>query len=316
MKKLAITLFAVTISLSSMSTAALAASKAEVEAGVYFRTSPNTDSRVIRTLHKGEDIEVIEKLNNYWLKIQTQDGKTGYISANSKYTNYVEPETNDSATITENTIITTGSPYLRSAPNVNNSKVLRSIPKGTQLDVLSEPNDYYVKVTYNGQTGYISTKYIKYVDGAKKPNTSLPAAPAPAPQPAPSSSDLADAIIATAKSLMGQAEYNFGTRNHNKLILDCSSFTEYVFEKHGIELKWGTRYQKNAGEYVSKSDLQKGDLVFFTVGSGTEIGHVGIYISDGEFIHILDREDSDVHISNLTSGYWEDHYVTARRVIN
>lgn len=316
MKKLAITLFAVTMSVSSMSTAAFAASKAEVEAGVNMRTSPSTDSRVIRTLHKGEDIEVIEKLNNYWLRIQTEDGKTGYISANSKYTNYVEPEANESVNITENTIITKGSPYLRSAPSVSNSKVLRSIPKGTQLEVLSKPSDYYVKVNYNGQNGFISTKYIEYVIVPTTPNTSSPAAPTPAPEPAPKPAGLADAIIETAKSLIGQAEYNFGTRNHNKLILDCSSFTEYVFEKHGIELKWGTRYQKDAGEYVSKSDLQKGDLVFFTVGSGTEIGHVGIYISDGEFIHILDREDSDVHISNLTSGYWEDHYVTARRVIN
>lgn len=133
---------------------------------------------------------------------------------------------------------------------------------------------------------------------------------------APSSSSKADAVIRTAKSLIGRATYDFGVRNHSRLIFDCSSFTEYVFEKHGVELKWGTRYQKYAGKYVSKSNLRKGDLVFFSSSSTSKtIKHVGIYIGGGDFIHILDVKGSDVHISSLDSGKWEDRYVTARRVL-
>lgn len=130
------------------------------------------------------------------------------------------------------------------------------------------------------------------------------------------SSQKADAIIRTAKSLIGRAEYDFGVRNPSRLIFDCSSFTEYVFEKHGVELKWGTRYQKYAGKYVSKSNLKKGDLVFFSSSaSSRSITHVGIYIGSGDFIHILDVRGSDVHISSLDRGKWEDRYVTARRVL-
>jgi len=133
---------------------------------------------------------------------------------------------------------------------------------------------------------------------------------------AATSSSKADAIIKTAKSLIGRAEYDFGTRSPSRLIFDCSSFTEYVFEKHGVELKWGTRYQKKAGKYVSKSNLRKGDLVFFSSSSSSKaIKHVGIYIGSGKFIHILDVNGSDVHISSLNSGKWEDRYVSARRVL-
>jgi len=125
----------------------------------------------------------------------------------------------------------------------------------------------------------------------------------------------ADAVIQTAKSLIGRAEYDFGTRDTRNLIFDCSSFTQYVFAKNGVDLKWGTRYQKNAGKYVSKANLQKGDLVFFSSSKSSAIKHVGIYIGNGEFIHILDVSGSDVHISSLKSGKWADRYVTARRVL-
>ena len=59
----------------------------EVLYGVNFRSQPSTSSKVIRMLKKGEAIHVKEKLGN-WLKVETKDGKTGYISSNKKYTNY------------------------------------------------------------------------------------------------------------------------------------------------------------------------------------------------------------------------------------
>jgi cell wall-associated NlpC family hydrolase len=275
-----------------------------VEWGVNFRSAPSTDSYVFRMIPKGEDIHVIDQVNEDWLQVKVQDGTIGFVSAKSKFTDY-----NGSAS--NQRVITTGSPWLRSAPSYSDSKIYRSVPEGTQLSVLDKPNKYYVKVNYNGQTGYISTSYIKYTSGSVGSGGSGDSS---SQQPAPSGK--ADAIIQTAKSLIGRAEYDFGTRNHARLILDCSSFTEYVFEKHGIPLKWGTRYQKNAGSYVSKSNLRKGDLVFFSLRGGSSIGHVGIYISNGQFIHIIERGSaSDVSINNLNSGYWEDNYITARRVI-
>lgn len=302
MKKLVAAFLAASITLTTASTA-LAAGPAEVKQGVNFRNAPSTDSKVIRMLKRGEDIQVLDKHNNYWLKIKTKDGKTGYISANAKYTDYQEPAS------TSDKIITTGYPYFRSQPSVTNSTIYRSIPKGTELTVLAKPNNHYVKVKFDGKVGYISTKYIQYTQ--KKNNNASNNASKNQNQ-----TSKADAIIATADSLVNRATYVYGVRNPEKLIFDCSSFTQYVFGKHGVDLKWGTRFQKNAGTFVSKSNLKKGDLVFFSLDrNSNEIGHVGIYVGNNKFIHILKDKKSDVQYDNLNKGYWKDRYVTARRVL-
>lgn len=294
MKKISAFLLAGSMLFAGTGQAFAAHTEAEVTYGVNFRTAPNTSSTVMRMLPRGETIHVLDQVNRHWLKIETTDGSKGYISASSKYTNY-------EASPDYGTVVTTGYPWLRSAPDRENSTIYRSVPKGTELEVLGKPNDDYVKVRFNGQTGYISTSYIRYTNND-------PDAPV---------SDKADAIIETAKSLIGRATYVYGKRDHKNLILDCSSFTQYVFGQHGIDMKWGTRFQKNMGTPVPKSELQKGDLVFFTLDpkGSRSIGHVGIYMDNGQFIHIIDHKDGDVNIRSLESGYWGDRYITARRIL-
>jgi peptidoglycan DL-endopeptidase CwlO len=62
------------------------------------------------------------------------------------------------------------------------------------------------------------------------------------------------------------------------------------------------------GVPVSRSDLQPGDLVFFD-----GLGHVGIYIGGGQFIH-APHTGTVVQISSL-SGWYADAYVGARRIL-
>jgi cell wall-associated NlpC family hydrolase len=62
-----------------------------VEWGVNLRSEPSSadeDSRVLRQLRKGEKIRVIEEIDAFWLKVETRDGLTGYVSAKPKYTDY------------------------------------------------------------------------------------------------------------------------------------------------------------------------------------------------------------------------------------
>lgn len=126
----------------------------------------------------------------------------------------------------------------------------------------------------------------------------------------------ADNVISLAKSYQGKVTYDFGTRNPSQLVFDCSSFTQFIFAKVGVSLKWGTKVQKTQGSAVSKSNLAKGDLVFFdTIGSNNgAINHVGIYMGDGQFIHNTPSVDG-IAISSLTSGFWSKAYVSARRVL-
>jgi len=120
------------------------------------------------------------------------------------------------------------------------------------------------------------------------------------------------AVVAKAKSLIGKVKYKYGVNNPGKLWLDCSSFTKYVFASQGISLQWGTAAQSKQGVYVTKKNLKKGDLVFFSVSTRGKINHVGIYIGNGKFIHNTTGSIMGVTISDMSR--YSDRYITARRV--
>lgn len=193
----------------------------------------------------------------------------------------------------------------RTSPSTGAPKI-RLIPKGEEIHVVSQVNRYWLQVsTKEGRTGYISSndKYTDYTGGGES-------------RPQTGSNGTADQVIALAQSYMGRVHYDFGTRNPERLLFDCSSFTQFIYRKVGVELKWGTRFQKDQGHYVSKESLRKGDLVFFdTIGSNNGIiNHVGIYMGDGRIIHNTPSKDG-ISIDSVNSGWWSRHYVTARRVM-
>jgi cell wall-associated NlpC family hydrolase len=89
---------------------------------------------------------------------------------------------------------------------------------------------------------------------------------------------------------------------------DCSGFTAYVYAQVGVSLPHYTGAQWNVGVGVSRSDLQPGDLVFFN-----GLGHEGLYIGGGQFIHAPHSGDV-VKISSLSESWYGSTYVGARRV--
>jgi cell wall-associated NlpC family hydrolase len=88
---------------------------------------------------------------------------------------------------------------------------------------------------------------------------------------------------------------------------DCSGFTMYVYAQVGVSLPHNAAAQYGYGSPVSSGDLQPGDLVFFD-----GLGHVGLYIGGGQFIHAPHTGDV-VKISSL-SGWYAATYVGARRL--
>ncbi|MDR6555047.1 C40 family peptidase [Paenibacillus qinlingensis] len=120
-------------------------------------------------------------------------------------------------------------------------------------------------------------------------------------------------LILTAQKYLG-VPYEFGAKYGQTKTMDCSSFTKTVFAAYGITLPRVSRDQAKEGVFVSKSNLQTGDLVFFTtVDSGKNIGHVGIYVGNGMMIHTYG--EGGVKFTSINKEWWADHYVTARRVI-
>jgi cell wall-associated NlpC family hydrolase len=88
---------------------------------------------------------------------------------------------------------------------------------------------------------------------------------------------------------------------------DCSGLVSYVFAQIGVSLPHSSYAQFGMGVSVSISELQPGDLVFFTGAS-----HVGIYIGGGQFIHAPHTGDV-VKISSL-SGYYSSNFAGGRRI--
>ena len=88
---------------------------------------------------------------------------------------------------------------------------------------------------------------------------------------------------------------------------DCSGLVSYVFAQIGVSLPHSSYAQFGMGTAVSISELQPGDLVFFTGAS-----HVGIYIGGGQFIHAPHTGDV-VKISSL-SGYYSSNFAGGRRI--
>jgi peptidoglycan DL-endopeptidase CwlO len=88
---------------------------------------------------------------------------------------------------------------------------------------------------------------------------------------------------------------------------DCSGFVMYVYAQVGVSLPHSSYGQYGAGSPVSRDQLQAGDLVFFN-----GLGHVGIYVGGGSFIHAPHTGDV-VKISSMT-GWYASTYVGARRI--
>lgn len=104
--------------------------------------------------------------------------------------------------------------------------------------------------------------------------------------------------------------YRLGGTSHTTI--DCSSFTRHIYrERFRRLLPRTTAGQLHKGHRVSQDRLKPGDLVFFHTGKRQR--HVGVYVGGRQFMHASRRKG--VTLSTLDSGYWEKHYLTARRIL-
>jgi cell wall-associated NlpC family hydrolase len=89
---------------------------------------------------------------------------------------------------------------------------------------------------------------------------------------------------------------------------DCSGFIMYVYAQIGVSLPHNAAAQYGYGTPVSRDQLSPGDLVFFD-----GLGHNGIYIGGGQFIHSPHTGDV-VKISSLSDSWYASTFVGARRL--
>ncbi|SMO77762.1 C40 family peptidase [Melghirimyces algeriensis] len=120
-----------------------------------------------------------------------------------------------------------------------------------------------------------------------------------------------DQVIATGEKYLG-VPYKFGAEYPSSGKFDCSSFTQYVFAKHGVKLPRTSRQQSKVGVEVPRSQMQKGDLVFFKLKGRSGIRHVGIYAGNGKLLHTWGP--GGVRYDEMSDRWLDWGFVKATRV--
>jgi len=90
---------------------------------------------------------------------------------------------------------------------------------------------------------------------------------------------------------------------------DCSGLVRFVFGHFGVSLPHSSYADFGLGTRVARGSLRPGDLVFFD-----GVGHVGMYVGAGRFIH-APHAGTTVRITSLDDPWYRSRYDGARRLV-
>jgi len=267
---------------------ALAYGAATVSASTLnVRSGPGTDKEIKGTLQNGTKVVVLEQTNENWCKINHR-GLVGYVS-----TDFLKDVvTAENFEATGNVV---GSDVrMRSGPSTINPVILTT-EKNAKVDIIGINNGWY-KVKYKDSVGYIRSDFVKIGSGVS----------------AGGSSDIGQQIADFAQQYVGYS-YVYGAESPSRGF-DCSGLVYYCYGQFGYNLsRTASQQYKNNGTTISKSDLEPGDLVFFS-SYGSGVTHVGIYIGNDQFVH-ASTSKTGVIISDLNSSYYTRVWYGAKRIV-
>ncbi|MBQ3124074.1 MAG: C40 family peptidase [Clostridia bacterium] len=316
---------------------------AKVTGTTELKTTPSDDAQSIGTMSGAEDLEVLESTEG-WYKVMV-DGEAGYVKKDMVTLDKKEAETAakqydhyKKATVTSDNGLIVRASGSKDAASVG------TVNGGDEVIIVDSQNDY-IKILYGEELteGYVINSGLEFADewvtknevhqeikeiayekavaarkaeearkaeaarlaamgySAKETKTATVSAPA-------GNTSKGQAIVNSAKRYLGVPYVWGGTSPRG---FDCSGLVQYVCRQNGISVPRVAASQRNAGRYVSRANLQAGDLVFF--GNGGRITHVGIYVGNGNMIHAPQTGDV-VKISSINSSYRVARYAGAVRV--
>lgn len=253
-----------------------------------LRSTPAAEGEILATVSSGTNVVVLDEAEDGWYKVN-YNSVEGYMSSD-----YLDVATKAETDLGYGKVDADGSTLNMRAGASTSFDSLCSIPSGTVLELEGIYEGWY-KVTYAGNTGYVSSDYITITT---EPTAST-------------SSALGDQIVALAKQYLG-TPYVLGGNGPSSF--DCSGFTKYIYAQFGYSLNRTATDQLQNGVSVSRDELQPGDLVFFKYNTSKPVSHVGIYIGNGEFIHASTNRYM-VQIDQMNTGHYANVYVYARRIL-
>ena len=265
-----------------------------------IRKGPGTDYDRVGIVAGGTIVVVLEQTNAKWYKVNYA-GIVGYVS--TEYLTEILRAENFKATGTVN-----GSDVRMRKSHSTDTDVITTFNKGDKVNIIGINEGWY-KITNDAGTGYIRSDFVDVTGGGPsrtantKSNTSSGNS---------ESASLGQQIANYALQYVGY-RYVYGEESPSKGF-DCSGLMYYVYGQFGYKLQRTAHDMcMNNGKPVSKSELQPGDLVFFS-SNGSHVGHVGMYIGGGQFVH-ASTSKTGVIISDLDSSYYTRVYYAARRIV-
>ncbi len=260
-----------------------------------LRSGPSTSSSTITTLSKGT-VVTIKGSQNGWLNV-TVNGEEGWVSG--------EYITLGGETSTQTGFVIGTGVRFRTGPGTSYS-IICTMPQNASVAIYEKTNGWY-KCSYNGTIGYISATYISTTQIDTSGGTTDT-----------SNASLGYQIAQYACQFEGY-DYVYGEESPSRGF-DCSGLVYYVYHTvygYSMHRTASTQYRYD-GEYVTKSNLQPGDLLFFS-SDGSGVTHVGIYVGSGKygegtFIH-ASTSTTGVIYSDLNSSYYTRVYYGAKRIV-
>lgn len=301
------------------------------------------DTVIIDQVANGDCIVVLNRVNDEWMKVYYGNNySTGYVM--SKYVNIGGMVARDIVAqnrvdrinaISEDGIFVTNKAVDCHKMPTEDSNVINNFKNGDSCLVVAQGSEW-TKIAYGPYriTGYVKSDYVmtkaaydqmikeREVAAARKNNKNTSSKTTTKKTTAskttkngksennasPAASSKGQSIVNAASKYIG-VKYVYGGTSPSGF--DCSGLVQYACREVGISVNRTSRAQYSNGVAVSKSNLQAGDLVFFSKGKG--ISHVGIYAGNGQVIHAPSPGKTVCYIPLSTiCGY--STYVGARRV--
>ncbi len=277
--------------------------------------------------NKINENKVVEnKVDKTQNKVTNTVKNTNKVSENKVKENNTKPNTT-STPVNKTGVVNVETAKVRSSAD-KTAKVLGFLDYNDKITITAEEGEWY-KFTEKDISGYVH-KTLVTVKGEEEissrnleeernkkdetvANKTVNESSNNALQAENITSKNGQSVVDYAKQYIGYP-YVVGGKNPSTGF-DCSGFTRYVFLNYGYSLGATAASQNNIGRDVSREELQPGDLLLFYDEGKTKIGHTGIYISNGDFVHAANPKRGVVTDNLNTSKYYNERFITAKRIV-
>lgn len=285
LKTLAITAALTASMIVSASASSIGGAKVEADT-LALQTFPSAGSSIITKAPAGSLVVVGDKVSDEWYKVVYR-GATGFMSSEHlSFSGEMSGSFGFGVVRGSDVNLRVGPSYL--------ANIICALQPDMRLDIIGVNGPWYM-VSVSGFTGYVHSDFVALNGGVADDFSGAKAG---------------QKIVDAAMKYIDVPYVWGGTSSRG---FDCSGLVYYVYKECGYTINRTAASIYTNGTYVEKDKLQPGDAICFSSYSQS-IGHVGIYIGDGQFIH-ASSGSGKVIISGLDESYYTRRYVGARRIV-